>query len=202
MIYDITLPISPGMACWPGDPGVERETFGEHVKLSRWGIGSHAGTHVDAPTHFSVSPVTVDQLDPAALIGKCKVIYLPDVAQITVDTLAEQHLIGVERVLFRTRNSIRWAQNEVDFDPDFVSLAIDTAILLSGLGVKLVGVDGLSIEKYGGNGEVHELLLSTGIIIVEGLNLHNVPPGDYRLTCAPMLLLGADGAPARVFLEG
>ena len=202
MIYDVTLPMSPGMVGWPGDPGVECERFGDHVKISRWGMGSHAGTHVDAPAHFSVSPTTVDELDPNVLIGPCKVIYLPEVAEITVDTLADHHLIGVERVLFRTRNSAHWASDVREFDPNFVSLAFDTAVLLSGLGVKLIGVDGLSIEKYGGTGEVHELLLSSGIVLLEGLNLHNIPPGNYRLITAPLRLQGADGAPARVFLEG
>lgn len=199
MIYDVSLPLSPALVAWPGDPPIERERFGDEVKISRWCLGSHAGTHVDAPAHFSLG-ATVDQLDPAALIGPCRVLDLTDVPLITADVLASHDLSGVERLLLRTRNSRQWAEDPTAFDPDYVGLDEAAAQILLAMSVKLLGVDGLSVEPEDGDGRVHELLLSAGVIIVEGLNLSAVPAGDYGLICAPLRLEDADGAPARVFL--
>jgi len=199
MIYDVSLPLSPALVAWPGDPRIECEGFGDEVKISRWRLGSHAGTHVDAPAHFSLG-ATIDQLDPAVLIGPCRVLDLPEVPLITAEELASYDLSGVERLLLRTRNSRHWAEDMTTFDPDFVGLDGGAAQMLLALGVKLLGVDGLSVEPEEGDGHVHELLLRAGIIVVEGLNLSAVPAGDYGLICAPLRLEGADGAPARVFL--
>lgn len=203
MIYDITLPLSPDLVRWPGDPAIEVATFSyEAVRISRWTLGSHAGTHVDAQAHFSAGPQTVDQLAPEILLGPCRVVDLSDVSRITADALSRHNLKGVERVLLRTRNSLHWLAGTTTFDEQFVGLDISAAQYLRDLGVKLIGVDGLSIEPYGGDGQVHATLLGAGIIIVEGLSLANVPAGEYQLVCAPLKLMGADGAPARVFLVG
>jgi arylformamidase len=200
MIYDITLPLSPELVAWPGDPQVAVERFGDEVKISQWTLGSHAGTHVDAPAHFSAGPLTADQLDPEILIGPCRVVDLPDVPNITAEMLEKQHLIGVERLLLRTRNSLRWQRDTASFDPEFVGIDTMAARLLLELGIKLIGIDGLSIEPEANEGQAHELLLGAGVIIVEGLNLAEVPAGEYQLVCAPVKLVGSDGAPARVFL--
>ena len=200
MIYDVSLPLSPDLAVWPGDPPVTREEMGEHVRLSRWSLGSHAGTHVDAQTHFSAGTQTVEQLDPATLIGPCRVVDLGDAMLVTENLLAAQQLAGVERVLLRTRNSARIHEEPTHFFTDFVGLDAGAAKLMVALGVKLLGTDGFSVEPYGGGGEVHELLLGAGIILLEYLDLSAVPAGDYTLVCAPLKLAGADGAPARVFL--
>lgn len=199
MIYDVSLPLSPALAVWPGDPPIEHETFGDEVKISHWRLGSHAGTHVDAPAHFSLG-ATVDRLDPAALIGPCRVLDLPDVQLVTADALAAHDLRGGERLLLRTRNSRHWTEDRTTFAPDFVGLDETAAQWLLEFDVKLLGVDGLSVEPEDGGGRVHALLLRAGVIIVEGLNLSAIPAGDYELICAPLRLEGADGAPARVFL--
>ncbi|MHB9134180.1 MAG: cyclase family protein [Armatimonadota bacterium] len=200
MIYDVTLPIAPDMVVWPGDPPIECETFGETVRISRWTLGSHTGTHVDAPTHFSAGEQTVDQLDPAVLLGPCRVIHLPDVPVITGALLAGLPLQDTPRLLFRTRNSTRWAANPTTFIEDYVGLDITAARVLLDAGVKLVGIDSLSIGAPDDCGFVHELLLSAGIIILEGLQLANIAAGPYHLICAPLKLAASDGAPARVFL--
>ncbi|OQA95865.1 MAG: Kynurenine formamidase [Chloroflexi bacterium ADurb.Bin222] len=203
MRYDVTLPISPEMAVWPGDPpvAVEYLDFGT-VKVSRWCLGSHAGTHVDAPRHFSAGPGTVDALDPDILIGPCRLLHLPDTERVTAETLAAHDLAGVTRLLLRTRNSDHWRRAPRVFPENFVGLDPTAARLLRDLGVRLIGIDSLSIEAKPAAGEVHTTLLAADIIILEGLALANVPPGDYTLICAPLKLQGADGAPARVFLEG
>jgi len=199
MIYDVSLPLSPALVAWPGDPRIERESFGDEVKISRWCLGSHAGTHVDAPAHFSLG-ATVDQLDPAALIGPCRVLDLSDVPLVTAKVLEDHDVSDLSRVLLRTDNSRHWDKDSTTFDPNFVGLDETAAWLLLESGVKLLGVDGLSVEPEEGDGRVHELLLHAGVVIVEGLNLSAVPAGDYELICAPLRLEGADGAPARVFL--
>ena len=202
-IYDITLPLSPELVRWPGDPpvGVEHWQSGD-VKLSRWTLGSHAGTHVDAPAHFSRGPRTVEQLDPAVLLGRCRVLHIPDVPIVSADELRAFSLDGVERLLLRTRNSLRWPQNLTTFDEAFVALDAEAAALLVAASIKLIGVDGLSVAPYQGHPGVHETLLDAGMVILEGLNLADVPAGDYQLICAPLKLLSSDGAPARVFLLG
>lgn len=203
MLYDITLPLSPDLAAWPGDPPVtvEHLTYNT-VRVSRWCLGSHAGTHVDAPVHFSAGPGTVDALDPAVLVGSCRVLHFPDAAAITAEMLAVQDLGGISRLLFRTRNSARWREDPGTFRTDYTALTPAAAAYLRDRGVVLVGVDFLSVEPYGGDGAVHMTLLSAGIVVVEGLYLADVPAGDYTLLCAPLKLMGADGAPARVFLQG
>lgn len=200
MIYDVSVPLSPELAVWPGDPPVLREELGGQVRVSRWTLGSHAGTHVDAQTHFSAGAQTVEQLDPAVLLGPCRVLDLGDAALVTADLLAAQPLDGAERVLLRTRNSPRARRDPALFFTDFVGLDAGAAQLVLELGVKLLGTDGFSVEPYGGSGEVHTLLLGAGVILLERLDLSEAPAGDYTLLCAPLKLAGADGAPARVFL--
>ncbi|HOF89963.1 MAG TPA: cyclase family protein [Armatimonadota bacterium] len=203
MRYDVTLAISPAMAVWPGDPPVTAEHLDVGtVRVSRWCLGSHAGTHVDAPRHFSAGPGTVDALDPDALIGPCRLLHLPDVPRVTAAALAAHPLAGVSRLLLRTRTSEHWRRAPHVFPEDFVGLDPSAARLLRDLGVQLVGIDSLSIEAPPITGEVHTTLLGANIILLEGLALAAVPPGDYTLLCAPLKLQGADGAPARVFLEG
>jgi arylformamidase len=203
MIYDVSLAIAPAMAVWPGDPAVERTDmqFGDW-RVSRWTLGSHTGTHVDAPIHAGAGPGTADDLDPAVLIGPCRVLDLGDAPLVTADLLRAHDLAGVTRLLLRTRNSRCWAEDPTRFREDYTAIAPDAARYLVDRGLRLLGVDWLSVEPFGGDGTVHATLLAAGIVVVEGLNLSAVPAGDYRLLCAPLKLAGADGAPARVFLEG
>lgn len=200
MIYDITLPLSPTLARWPGDPLVAVARMGDAVKISRWTVGSHAGTHVDAQQHYSAGPQTVEQIDPHILLGPCRLFDMADVSVISAETLTGLALDGVERVVFRTRNSAHWQMAPAVFDEAFVGIDASAARLLLDSGVKLIGVDGLSVEPYTGTGAVHRMLLGAGIVLVEGLSLQHVPAGDYQLICAPLRLEQSDGAPARVFL--
>ena len=201
MIYDLSLPISPALAVWPGDAAVEVTRSGERIRTSRWVLGSHAGTHVDAPLHFSAGPGTLDDLDPAILLGPCRVLALGNVPLITAATLAAHDWRGVTRLLLQTGNSRHWADDPTTFDRTFTGLDAGAARLLRDAGVRLLGVDGPSVEPFDGDGSVHEILLGAGMILLETLNLTGVPAGDYDLICAPLKLAAADGAPARVFLR-
>lgn len=204
-IYDVTIPLSPSMHVYPGDPAVSIEQThriadGDAANVSRLNFGTHTGTHVDAPRHFIDGAMTVDDIPLDLLLGPARVVEVTD-AVITAAVLAEIELAGASRVLFKTRNSYLWAGAE--FAKEFVYLTKDAAERLVELGVRVVGIDYLSVEKYDfEKPDAHHALLGAGAIIIEGLNLADVEPGDYELLCLPLKVAGGDGAPARVVLRG
>jgi arylformamidase len=208
-IYDITLTISPAMPVWPGDPAVKLEQIeamdrGDHVNVTRLDLSAHTGTHVDAPHHFLNDGRTVENLPLEVLTGPCYVAQLPDdVDEITAAILARTPIPdGTTRLLFGTSNSHWWAQGVLEFQPDFVAVSEDGAQWLVDHGVKLVGVDYLSVAPYQQSTPTHTVLLKAGIVILEGVNLAQVPRGFYDLYCLPLKLAGSDGAPARAILVG
>lgn len=206
-IYDITLTISPNMPLWPGDPAVELTLVasmdqGESVNLSHLSFGLHTGTHVDAPHHFLNDGRTVENLPLDVLTGPCFVLHLDDaIATVSADVLEAANLpLGITRLLFRTRNHHLWTKGITAFQTDFVAVALDGAEWLLRRGIKLVGIDYLSIAPYEATQPTHEALLKAGVIILEGVNLSAVPQGFYDLYCLPLKVAGADGAPARTIL--
>ena len=208
-IIDISLSIGPGLLTWPGDPGavVERAKkieAGDAANVSELRLGSHTGTHVDPPVHFLPGEIGVDQLELDVFYGPAVVADLEDVqGPVGADRLADLDLDeGVERLLLKTTNSQLWRQAKVEFPEKYVSLGLDGAEWAVDRGLRLVGIDFLSIEDAGGGQDhpVHRTLLSGGVIIVEGLNLSEVEPGDYVLSCLPLKISGGDGAPARAAL--
>jgi len=207
-IYDVTLTISPDLPIWPGDASVVLERVGkieagDESNLSRLAMSVHAGTHVDAPYHFFTDGKTAAELDLKALIGRAYVLHLPDVDLVTADVIKQAALPPrTRRVLFRTRNSDLWAQAVKEFQPDFVAISADGAQYLVDRGVRLVGVDYLSVAPFDQIQATHEILLKAGVIIVEGLDLSQVSQGRYTFYCLPLKLAHADGAPARAILVG
>jgi arylformamidase len=205
-IYDISVPIRERMPTWPGDPQVEIHlarsmAHGDFCNVTALALCAHTGTHVDAPHHFVHGAKTVDQLDPETLVGTCRVFEIRTDDEIDVTQLRGLPLKGVTRALFKTANSKLWATRD-EFCEDFVHLTAVAAKFLVEMGVKLVGVDYLSVEGYHQEGApAHLALLGAGVIILEGLNLAGVPPGDYELIALPLKIAGADGAPARVLLR-
>ncbi len=206
--YDITLTISPDLPTWPGDPGVEIERVekiedGSNANVSRVNMGVHTGTHVDAPYHFLQDGITVDQLNLNLLTGRAYVLHLPGVEVITATVLEDAQIPPrTRRVLFKTRNSELWAGNENEFQTDFVGLSEDGATYLVRRGVKLVGMDYLSIAPFHKSRPTHERLLEAGVVVVEGLNLTEVDQGRYTIYCLPLKIANSDGAPARAILIG
>ena len=208
-IIDISLAIGPEMLTWPGDPGavVERAKKiedGDSANVSELRLGSHTGTHVDPPVHFLPGEIGVDKLSLDVFYGPAGVADLQDVeGPIGADRLADLDLDeGVERLLLKTTNSEIWKSPKVEFPEKYVSLGVDGAEWAVDRGLRLMGIDFLSIEDTGGAKDhpVHRTLLSGGVIIVEGLNLADVEPGDYILSCLPLKILDGDGAPARAAL--
>jgi arylformamidase len=205
-IYDISVPLSPTLVCYPGDPQVEITAVtdiaqGDVANVSRLTLSSHSGTHLDAPRHFFSQGVAIDALDLRQLLGPARVCTLSSTTHITAADLSPLQLDGVKRVLFRTVNSSLWEQSE--FQPHYVALTASAAQRLVDIGVQLVGIDYLSVDAFERQDcPVHRLLLSAGVLILEGLDLRAVPPGDYELLVLPLRLHNGDGAPARAVLRG
>lgn len=205
-IYDITVPISPDMPVYPGDPRVEIKRVtslenGDIATVSHLSCSTHIGTHVDPPSHFVNGGATLDQLLLETLIGPARVIDVGNASVIDAAVIERAALAGAQRVLFKSRNSLLW-QSPHEFQTDFVYIEADAAELLVEHGVKLVGVDYLSVEKFNfDQPATHWALLGNGVIVVEGLDLMAVAPGDYELICLPLKIKDGDGGPARVVLR-
>jgi arylformamidase len=200
VLYDVSVLLDDRLPTWPGDPtfSLERASSiaeGAEANVSELRCSVHTGTHVDAPNHFVDGAGGIETIPLDALYGPAVVADLRDVDAIDEAALARVELAGVERVLFRTHNSRLWERDE--FVPDFVSITPVGARLLVERGVRLVGVDYLSV----GDAETHRILLGAGVVCVEGLDLQAVEPGRYELACGPLKLAGSDGAPARVVLR-
>jgi arylformamidase len=206
-IHDISLTISPSLPTWPGDPRLELDQIesmdrGDHVNVTRMSSSVHLGTHVDAPHHFLNDGRTIESLPLDVLTGPCYVVQLPDdVDAISTEVLERTEITtGMMRILFGSRNSQLWARGETTFREDFVAITEDGAEWLVERGVRLVGVDYLSVSPFGDSEPTHKALLKAGVVIVEGLNLSNVMRGFYDLYCLPLKIAGSDGAPARAIL--
>ncbi|MGA2193148.1 MAG: cyclase family protein [Nitrospirota bacterium] len=195
------MTIENGMAVYPGDPGVEltrekRIEDGDSANLSRYCLGSHTGTHMDPPFHFNTDGATIDMLPLGSMVGPALVLEVPG-DEITRSAI-EGNLGKAERVLFKTKNA---HFGKGGFRQDFAYLAEDAALYLVELGVMLVGIDYLSIEKFHSKTHaVHRTLLHNRVVVVEGLDLSGVGPGRYDLICLPLRIKGGDGSPVRAIL--
>jgi arylformamidase len=203
-IYDVSRPLRDGGLIYPGDPEIRFRAHssmarGDAANVSSLALGSHSGTHVDAPSHFVPDGNAVDRIPIDRLIGPAVVLEPAGIRHIGAAELATCDLQGQRRVLLRTRNSARPA--DAGYTHDYCALAPDGAEYLLGQGVELVGIDYLSIEAAESEDfVVHHLLLGRGVVIVEGLDLSAVPGGVYQFICLPLRLVGLDGAPARAVL--
>jgi len=203
---DITIPMRNGMVSWPGDPAFEVSRVrdmerGDGANVSRLTMGSHSGTHMDAPRHFIRSGNDISSMPLDATVGVARIIEIFDAQSIKRDELAQNGIRLGERILLKTMNSLRvWKTNA--FVEDFVYISNEAADYLSSVRVRMVGVDYLSVGPYKGEAAyVHRTLLGNGVWIVEGLDLSRVNPGNYDFVCLPLKIDGGDGAPARAILR-
>lgn len=207
-IYDVTIAVSEIVPTFPGDPTVKIDVCaalakGDVANVSQICFGVHTATHVDAPNHFIEGTRRVDELDLYKLVGDCQVVELTEDV-IAIEPQHVENLDGVERVLFKTRNSNFWNESEKGFRTDFTYIEPTAAKILVEKGVKLVGIDYLSVEKFGAKSfDTHITLLEKEVVIIEGLDLREVPAGNYELFCLPLKIVGGtgDGAPARTILR-
>ncbi|HEY7350679.1 MAG TPA: cyclase family protein [Ktedonobacterales bacterium] len=203
---DISVPLYMGMVHWPDNPSVQiARTLdmerGDVCNVSTLAMGSHTGTHMDAPLHFIQAGKGLDEMPLDATIGPARVIEIHDPESIKPDELRPQALQRGERILFKTQNSTRcWTTD--NFIEDFIYISQEAARYLAALEVQAVGVDYLSVGGFTKDGvETHRALLAAGIWIIEGLNLAQILPGVYDLICLPLKITRSDGAPARAILR-
>ena len=204
-ILDVTVPLSPEVLVYPGDPAFSLEPTHEIAKgapynLGRLSLGTQTGTHVDAPYHFLADGATVDELPLEILLGKARVVEIMARERVDRSDLEALDLRDDLRLLFKTRMSGQMLRPP--FQEEHVYFTEDAATYLVQAGIKLVGIDYLSFEKPGSlEFPAHHALLQAGVVIVEGLDLSEAEPGEYDLVCLPLRVVGADGAPARVLLR-
>lgn len=206
-IIDISLPLEESVPVWPGSTGIHlnwtlRLERGEPSNLTRLDMDVHIGTHVEGPLHSFSNEISVDQIFLENFIGKALVVDLTSVSIITADDLEKLKLSrGVERLLFRTKNSEFWENHKQSFREEFVGLSSDAAQWIVDRKIKLVGIDYLSVANFKEGDAVHKILFKKGVVILEGLNLLMAPAGEYELICLPLKLAGREAAPARAVLK-
>jgi arylformamidase len=196
--FDATLPTYPGNTPFSLE-AIKRIARGDSSNVSTIHMSAHGGTHVDAPRHYFDAAAGADALPLDMLVGRTRVIEITS-RRIDAADLEPIDLSEDVRVLIKTHNSRRWGSPE--FPPDFVGVTEAGARHLVDHGVKVVGVDSLSVEEFKKPGApAHHVLLGGGTIVIEGLNLRDVEPGIYDMLCLPLRVVGSDGAPARVVLR-
>ncbi|HIJ05984.1 MAG: Kynurenine formamidase [Methanomicrobiales archaeon 53_19] len=191
-IYDATHPLSGGGYTYPGDPEIvfEPKKIGG-IRITGIGMGSHSGTHIDAPLHYLPDGQSIDQIPPDLCIGPCLLMDIskgPLSGDITAAPLA-----GTSRLILRSG----WSPGDPD---DYGYLTEEGARFLVERGISVIGTDAPSIESPEGDGSVHRILLRAGVVIIELLRLDAIPEGVYMMIALPLPLTGVDGSPARVIL--
>jgi len=206
---DVSVHIREGMVIWPGEAKLQIERRrsmerGDRGNNSSIHMGVHTGTHMDAPRHSIAKGKSIDQMPIDAGIGPARVIEITDKESIKAEELKQYDLKQGERILFKTRNSQRCWRND-SFVADFVYITRDAALLLADSGVRLVGIDYLSVgsplDPDKKLPDTHQILLGAGIWLLEGLNLTTVNAGNYNLVCLPLNLDETDGSPVRAVLR-
>lgn len=203
-LFDVSLALHEGMVRWPGDPAYIRQEVAtltdDGYAVARLTLGSHTGTHIDAPAHMVPDGLTIDRIPLEVLVGPAVVWNVSDRRAISAqDLVGLTWPSGLRRLLLKTDNSRRGLLRRTTFAPAYVALAPDAAAWLVAQDVCLVGIDALSVDPPEDEA-AHQALLAQGVVIVEGLDLADVPPGVYTLCCLPLPIIGGDGAPARVIL--
>jgi arylformamidase len=196
---DARLPTYPGNTPFRIEP-IKRMAHGDSSNVSTVHMSVHAGTHVDTPKHFFEDRGGAETLPLDMLCGRTRVIEIATRKGVTAADFSGVDLSEDVRLLIKTHNSRLWGSPE--FHEDFIGLTETAARFIVEHGIKVVGVDYLSIEEYKAPGApAHRTLLGSGTIVIEGLNLRDVEPGTYEMFCLPLAIVGADGAPARVVLR-
>jgi arylformamidase len=204
-LIDVSVSIDSNLATYPGNTpftleAIKRLVRGDSSNVSTLHLSAHAGTHVDAPRHFFDDGGGVEALPLEMLCGRTRVIELTTRRSVTAEDLAPFDLSEDVRLLLKTHNSRLWGTRE--FHTDFIGVTEGGARFLVDRGVKVLGIDYLSVEQYKTPGApAHHVLLGGGTIVIEGLNLRDVDPGIYEMFCLPLPVVGSDGAPARVVLR-
>ncbi|UCF30164.1 MAG: cyclase family protein [bacterium] len=203
-VYDVSMTIREGMVSWPGDDPVKLVQVksmadGDRLNQTNLEMSAHTGTHIDAPFHFLDGAAGVDTIPPATLIGPALVVEVRGTREIGREALEKAGFPeGVGRLLLKTDNVDLARKNQ--FQESYAYLTAGGARYIVDRGIRVMGMDYLSVAEYGKGDEVHRILLTGGVVIIEGLDMRGVPPGVYHMAALPLKIAGCDGAPARVVL--
>jgi arylformamidase len=204
--YDITVSLGENTHIWPSQEKIsikdlKRMDMGGTSNIKSLKITTHSGTHVDAPLHMIPGGMSVDEIPLETFIGKVQVVEIKNPHEIKEEELFNKLLKGTERIIFKTGNTEKLKQHE-SFFSDYAYITQSCAKFLIDSGIKLVGIDYLSVDRFSDkNHTVHKMLLGNGVVIIENLGLGNIEEGLYNIICMPMRIKNADGAPARVTLS-
>ena len=206
-IIDITATVSPKSVMWP-DNGTPTQEFVSHTDrgdpstVSRWNLSAHTGTHADARMHFIPGGWTIDALELSRCVGPCRVVDLTHIeGHVSRADLEAAEVAGTARLLFKTRNSELGLMAQEEFSEEYAAISLEAAEYLVEIGAETVGVDYLSVEPFEDKEfNTHHALLGADVVILEGLMLAGVEPGEYFVACLPLKLAGSDGSPARAIL--
>lgn len=206
-LIDISMPLTKDMPVWPGSPGhtarlVKSLQGGDSADATELTLELHTGTHIDAPSHMLPGAQTMGEYDLATAIGNARVVDTGAAGRINAQVLERLDIpAGTERLLLRTRNSTGTPLHSRRFTEDYAALTPDGAEFLVARGVRLVGIDYLSIQRFEDPVDTHHALFRGGVTILEGLKLDDVEPGHWELLCLPLSLPGLEAAPARAVLR-
>jgi arylformamidase len=208
-IHDISMKVAPGMVHWPDSASPERSwetriADGATHDNSVWRIGSHNGTHLDAPSHVGAGPHLAEDVPLTKLVGPARLVDVGDASAIDASVVAGLDLEGVERLLLRTSSSRRNLAAATEFDQTYVAFTEDGAAAIAAAGIVAVGIDFLSVERFGQPVPLaHLALFGGGVAVIEGLDLRGVPAGNYLMCFLPLRLQGSEAAPGRaILIEG
>jgi arylformamidase len=204
-VYDISAPLNT-VPAYPGDRPYFREWMarldeGDGHCLSALALSSHAGTHLDFPSHLLKRGKSQEQYSLKRFIIPAEVIFIPGDGPIQQSSLQNCKIDKGQALLFKTGNSKKRLLHQTAFSEKFVHISSDAAALCAAWKVGLVGIDYLSVDKYGDDSlPVHRTLLENDILILEGIDLADVPSGRYYLICLPLSINGAEATPVRAVL--
>ena len=205
---DISYPLSEDLIHWPQDPippdikSRSSQSESGTVTMSQMTINTHHGTHIDAPRHFFADGTTIDKMPLDTIMGPARVIEIKDKDTIKPAELEAHDIRPGERILFKTVNSSYYQLGK--FVEDFVHITQETARYLRDKKISVVGVDYLAVGSFRdrpGMLEVHRILLSAGIWIIEALDLSAVKGGRYEIICLPIRIKDGDAAQARAIVR-
>lgn len=206
LLIDVSVRLHTDMPVWPGSAGIRvsrtmRIADGDAANVTRLDMDVHCGTHLEAPLHFLADGIPLEQMPLDTFLGSAEVVDVGAADSVTpTDLEAAEIPDGTERLLLKTRNSTLWTSSEPAFQRDYVAITTDAAAWLVDRGIRLVGIDYLSIQRYEDGPETHRILMRGGVAILEGLDLARVTPGSFTLVCFPLKVAHAEAAPVRAVL--
>lgn len=203
-IYDLTLDINSDSVVFPGDPSFINKKLmdvnkGDPYTLCHFSLGNHSGTHIDFPSHIIPGGKTSRHYPLEYLMGKGRVIEISGEQDVLVKHLEGQNITAGEIIFFKTNNTHRKLQEKKQVASDFSAISIEAAKEIIKLGVKIAGIDYLSVDS--GNDSslpIHNLLLQHNVLIVENINLQKITPGEYFFNISPLKIQDVDGLPVRI----